>query len=191
MSYFKLWPLVAPGPQSNYLFLHSSFLWLITGGRTYPERLRRRDAAALVADSCASLWACNSPRSRYKAQPAPWLWCCRTYCLIQAARFIAEYGRRCSVCKFVILQLRREVGSSAILILCRASASPISPLLSTLRPPVCTLLVCGSDLSGHGLVSGRRGRSNKETDYPRSIVEIQTFYETKMITQISGHRLLF
>lgn len=38
----------------------------------------RRDAAAPVAGSCASLWACTSPRSRRRAPPAPWLWFCPT-----------------------------------------------------------------------------------------------------------------
>lgn len=49
--------------------------------RAYPEKPMRRDAAAPVAGSCASLSACSSPRSRRTAQPAPWLWRCWTCCV--------------------------------------------------------------------------------------------------------------
>lgn len=106
---------------------------------------------------------------------------------------IAESVYRCSLCKVYFTQGRREVGSSATLIFCCAPTSQINPLLSSLQSaaPVCRLPVCGSDLSGHGLVSAGGGRSNKETDYPRSTYKKlggQTFTKQTLL-QIPGHKL--
>lgn len=165
---------MAPVPQfGNHLLQHE--VTLVTNNleekNTHPERLRRRDAAAPVSDSCASLWACSSPRSRYRAQPAPWLWCCRAYCFNASHSITAECGYRCSLNRFFLycLQGRREFGSSATLVLRRAPASlRFSPLLSGSAAPVCRLPVWGSDLSGYGFqteVGGPRKRDRLPTQH--------------------------
>lgn len=63
--------------------------------RSYLGKPMRRDAPAPVADSSASLWACSSPRSRCRAQPAPWPRCCRTCCVKHWTA--AGYVYRCSL----------------------------------------------------------------------------------------------
>lgn len=132
----------------------------------YPERLRSRDAAAIVADSCASLWACSSPRSRCRAQPAPWLWCCRTYCLMRAARLLQNVGYKRSSCKVYFTRDGEKSVPMQLFFFLPHSNLPdqSAPLQSA--APLCRLPVCGSDLSGHGLLSAGGGRSNKETDEP-------------------------
>lgn len=65
-----------PRPQ-----IGSSQAATLTHSQTaYLERLRGRGADAPDADPCASLWAYSSLRSRYTGQPAPWRWCCQSYC---------------------------------------------------------------------------------------------------------------
>lgn len=139
-----------------------------------------------VAGPCASLWACSSPRSRCRAQPAPWLWCCRSFFNVffkkekQAAHF--------SCCR-MWSQVRKGDGEnfpvhfvySCAALQVPVQPAPISPLPLQCAAPVCRLPGCGSDLSGHGLHSARtrRRRRRREVqqkerpDYPRSLQHVE------------------
>ncbi len=120
------WPLA-------YILLRETTLVTKNLEKTaYPERLRRRDAAALVADSCASLWASSSPRSRCRAQQAPWLWCCRTCCWKRAALLLQNVGYRCSLCKVYVTR----DGEKSVPVQLLFSAA-LRPPCSVRSSPVC------------------------------------------------------
>lgn len=124
--------------------------------RTYLEKPRRLDAAAPVAGSCASLWACSSPRSRCRAQPAPWLWCCRTCCV---KLWTAGYVYRCSLFQRLIspgTQILMFQGDFFFFILCRAPTFPTERTPPQPASPLCRLAGSGSDLS-IAYVSPREG----------------------------------
>lgn len=137
----------------------------------YLERLRGRDADAPDADPCASLWAYSSLRSRYTGQPAPWRWCCQSYCR-RVTQWKQNEAAGVPLLLYaymkVLFQIHPENSAPIRLCaFCRVPACSLCPPLQS-AAPVCRLPLCaGSDLSGHGLLSGGGGRCNNERDYPR------------------------
>lgn len=123
------------------------------------------DTAAPVAGSCASLWACSSPRSLCRAQPAPWLWCCRTCCVKHWTA--AGYVYRCSPFQSLFHPGRRSLCSRGIYILCRALTFPTEWTPPQPASPLGRLAGGGSDLS-ISCVSRREGgpKLEKQTSIP-------------------------
>lgn len=111
----------------------------------YLERLRGRDADAPDADPCASLWAYSSLRSRYTGQPAPWRWCCQSYCRSDSMK--AEWSCRCPaviICVYesVISNTPRELGSNqTVRFLPRPSLLPL-PSSAVCGPSVQVTTLC-------------------------------------------------
>lgn len=106
----------------------------------------RLDVAAPVADSCASLWACSSPRSRCRAQPAPWLRCCRACCVKHWTSAGSVTGAPWSKVNFT-----RDADpykcSRGISTLSRAPTFSTEWTPPQPASPVCRLAGSGSDLS--------------------------------------------
>lgn len=108
--------------------------------------------------------------------------------------FFTECSYRCSLSKVCFTRDGGEVCSSANFYVMSRSHLPVQSAPLRSPAPVCRLAVWGSDLSRHGLASDGGGRSNKETDNPRSESKkwaTQTFYDSKVITQISTLESVF
>lgn len=158
--------------------------WKFTGCYThsqtaYLERLRGRDADAPDADPCASLWAYSSLRSRYTGQPAPWRWCCQSYCR-RVTQWKQNEAAGVPLLLYaymkVLFQIHPENSAPIRLCaFCRVPACSLCPPLQS-AAPVCRLPLCaGSDLSGHGLLSGGGGEVQQWEGLPTQTWGRQAF----------------